>query len=292
MTPSQVADEFRTARFVEHEHGRVCWRKAGDGPAVVLLHGFPLSGLTWRRVVASLADRFTCWAPDLVGLGETTSTRPEDFSSPGQARLLQQALAALGVTSYALVGNDTGGWIARELALLETRRVTHLALTNTEIPGHRPPWIPFYQRVVGLPGIALVFRRILASRAMRRSPMGFGGCFDDLASIDGEFFELFVAPILRSPARIASLITFLRQMRFTRLDRFRELHAQLVMPVGFIWGAADPTFPEPLARAMASQFPNVVGFWSIPRGKLFVQEEQPETVARLLGELLAPARAR
>jgi pimeloyl-ACP methyl ester carboxylesterase len=55
------------------------------------LHGFPLSGLTWRKLVPALARRFTC--------------------------------------------PDTGGWIALELALLERERVTHLLLTNTEIPG-------------------------------------------------------------------------------------------------------------------------------------------------------------
>jgi pimeloyl-ACP methyl ester carboxylesterase len=85
-----------------------------------------------------LRDRFTCYAPDLIGLGQSHSSAAEDYSSQGQARALQGLLRELGVESYALVGNDTGGWIARELALVDGGRVSHLVLTNTEIPGIAP----------------------------------------------------------------------------------------------------------------------------------------------------------
>jgi pimeloyl-ACP methyl ester carboxylesterase len=287
MIPSDgAAAEFATRHFVDVGAARVCYSKVGQGPALVLLHGFPLSGLTWRKVVPALSQRFTCYALDLIGLGGSTSRDAVDLSSPGQAAVFQRALRALDVSTYFLMGNDTGGWIARELALLEPQRVTRLLLTNTEIPGHRPPWIPLYQRLARLPGSRIAFRRVMASRFMLRSPMGFGGCFADLNMIDGEFLQLFIAPILASPERIASLSQFLIQMKFQRLDQFAELHGKLTMPVGFVWGAADPTFPEARARAMTSQFPHVVDFRSIPNGKLFFYEEQPDEVAKLVLEFL------
>ncbi|MEX0681968.1 MAG: alpha/beta hydrolase [Dehalococcoidia bacterium] len=279
-------EDFATKRLVEIGDATVCYRKTGSGPALVLLHGFPLSGLTWRNVVPPLAPRFTCYAFDLVGLGDSTSTEPADFSSPGQARLFQQALAAEGVTSYDLMGNNTGGWIARELALLDRERVTHLALTNTEIPGHRPPWIPLYQFLVRLPGSGLVMKRMLLSRRFRRSPMGFGGCFEDLDFIDGEFHEFFVPPLVSSPQHLDSMFQFLKEMRFSRIDQFAKLHSELSMPVTFLWGDADPTFPEHRARDMANQFPNVRDFRTLPNAKLFFYEEHPEAVANWLLEFL------
>jgi pimeloyl-ACP methyl ester carboxylesterase len=51
------------------------------------------------------------------------------------------------------------------------------------------------------------------------------------------------------------------------------------MPTLFVWGADDPIFPEPRARAMVSQFPNVAGFHAVAKAKLFFYEEQPREVA-------------
>ena len=263
------------------------WRREGSGPAVVLLHGFPLSGRTWDAVIVRLRDRFTCYTLDLVGLGQSQSASAEDYSSPGQARAFLGTLSQLHVDSYALVGNDTGGWIARELALLDTARVSRLVLTNTEIPGHRPPWIPMYQALAQVPGYGALIQRVLRWRAFRRSPMAFGGCFYDLGHLDGEFHRRFVEPLLGSRERIEGAMEFLRRMKFTRLDEFETLHGRLTMPTLFVWGADDPTFPEPRAREMVGQFPNVAGFHSVRNAKLFVYEERPEEVAGLIGRFLA-----
>jgi pimeloyl-ACP methyl ester carboxylesterase len=263
------------------------WRREGRGPAVVLLHGFPLSGRTWDGVVAQLRDRFTCHAFDLIGLGQSHSSAGADYSSPGQARAFQGLLAQLRVESYALVGNDTGGWIARELALIDAPRVARLVLTNTEIPRHRPPWIPTYQRLARLPGYGAVMQQVLGWRSFRRSPLGFGGCFHDLRTLDGDFHERFVEPLITSRARIDGAMEFLRRMEFGRLDEFETLHRQLGMPTLFLWGANDPTFPEPRAREMAHQFPNVAGFHAVRDAKLFLHEEHPAEVAGAIARFLS-----
>jgi pimeloyl-ACP methyl ester carboxylesterase len=282
-----MADDFRTPSFVEAGSARVCYRTAGSGPALVLLHGFPLSGLTWRALVPTLSQRFTCYAFDLIGLGDSRSTSAADYAPPGQAAVLQRVLRSLGVESYAALGNDTGGWIARELALLERDRVTRLLLTNTEIPNDRPPWIPLYQLQARIPGSSFGFRRVLGSRVLRRSPLAFGGCFHDLDVIDGEFCELFVRPLVDEPARLAESLRFMVRMDFRWLDRLSEGHGQLSMPASFLWGADDPTFPEPRARAMLPQFPNVESFTTVPNAKLFFYEEQPELVAAWVVEKLS-----
>ena len=264
----------------------VHWRRDGSGPAVVFLHGFPLSGRTWDTVISHLRDRFTCYTLDLVGLGQSCSTADHDHASPGQARAFQGALSALGVDSYALVGNDTGGWIARELALIDRPRVSRLVLTNTEIPSHRPPWIPMYQALAHAPGAAAILRWLLGSRAFRRSSLAFGGCFHDLTHLDGAFHTRFVEPLIVSDARLDGALRFLRCMKFARLDEFRNLHRQLTMPTLFVWGADDPTFPEVRARAMVSQFPNVAGFHTVADAKLFLHEEHPAEVAGLIDRFL------
>jgi pimeloyl-ACP methyl ester carboxylesterase len=283
---NETLSRDRSARmFVEGStrvgEASVHWRKDGSGPPLVFLHGFPLSGQTWDDVVLDLRDRFTCYAPDLIGLGESQSAANDDYSSPGQARAFRGMLSELRVESYALVGNDTGGWIARELALID-ERVSHLVLTNTEIPFHRPPWIPMYQALAHVSGFGVVMRQLLKSPVFRRSPLAFGGCFHDPSRLEGDFQRRFVEPLLVSDVRLEGTLRFLRRMKFARLDQFKDLHGKLAMPTLFIWGANDPTFPEPRARAMVAQFPNVAGFHSVANAKLFVYEEHPREVARLI----------
>ena len=264
----------------------VRWRREGQGPAVVLLHGFPLSRRTWDAVVARLRERFSCLALDLIGLGDSRSSASADHSSPGQARAFQAVLTQLDVGPYALVGNDTGGWIARELALIDAPRASRLVLTNTEIPRHRPPWIPLYQRLARVPGYGAAMQQALRSRAFRRSPLGFGGCFHDPRRLDGDFHRRFVEPLIESRERIEGAMEFLRQMDFRRLDEFETLHARLEIPVLFLWGADDPTFPEARAREMARQFPKVAGFQTVRDAKLFLHEERPAEVAGAIASFL------
>lgn len=287
----EIESGFEQPLFLEIGDARVCYRRAGNGHALLLFPGYPLSGRTWRKVIPDLATRFDCYAFDLVGLGDSTSRNPEDFTSPGQGRVFQAARAALGLSSYSIIGNNSGGWVARELALLEPGLVRHLVLTNTEIPRHRPPWVGFYQRLAALPGSLSVFQKLLASRTWRDSRMGFGGCFQNFGLIEGEFCEAFLAPLLGSRERLARALQFLRAMNFKRIDEFEELHRTLTMPVSFVWGADDPTFPESQAREMSRQFPNVAGFTAIPGAKLFLHEEFPEQVCKALRTSLETSRS-
>src|SRR5690349_24264060 len=155
------------------------WRKVGSGPALLLVHGFPLSGLTWRKVLPELSQHFTCYLPDLPGLGETRWSEQTDFTWHGQARALMAWADAVGLERFHLMGHDTGGTFARCLALRNPGRVRALAIINSEIPEHRPPWIQLYQMLMYLPGTLAGFKLLLRSRTFLRSGMGFGGCFND-----------------------------------------------------------------------------------------------------------------
>ncbi|MEO6029080.1 MAG: alpha/beta hydrolase [Candidatus Binatia bacterium] len=259
---------------------RVAYRRFGNGPALLLVHGFPLSGFTWRKVIPALAARYTCYAPDVPGMGESTWTDATDFSFPGQGRTLKAFVDALGLGRYSLMAHDTGGTFARFCALEDPSRVDKVILINTEMPGHRPPWIPLYQVLMGVPGTLTVFGALLRSSAFLRSPMGFGGCFGDRDLIDGEFHEQFVQPLIRSDLRKEGMQRYLRGATWQPVDALARDHARLTMPVQLIWGADDPTFPIGLARAMVMQFPDA-RLAAVTGGRLLVHEERPAEVARL-----------
>ena len=279
--PVEYVDEGGTA---------VAVRRAGQGPAIILIPGFPLHSLTYRRLVPHLADAFTCYCVDLPGTGESRWTVATDFSFPAHARRLMRMADVFGLEQFDIIGHDSGGSVARHLALLDPKRSHRLVIINSEIPHHRPPWIPTYQRLLALPGSSYALRMLFASDAYLRSSLGFGGCFHDLRHIDGPFHARFVEPLLHAPGRLDGAMRFLREMMFARLDEFARLHRELTMPTLFVWGADDPTFPEPRARAMLPQFPNVAGFHALPDAKLFFYEEHPAEVARLVRAFVADQR--
>jgi len=278
-------------RWLDVGTARMAYRVAGSGPAVVLVHGYPLHGETWRKLVPELARSFTCYVPDLAGLGRTEWRGDADFTFPGHARTLRTFVDALRLDAYALVAQDTGATVARCLADADAARVGRLVLINTEMPGHRPPWVPLYRHLAALPGAALSFRALMAQRWFRRSPMGLGGLFVDRDLLDGDFHARFVAPLLASPRRMEGSLRYLHGIGWDVVDGMRAVHARLPMPVQMIWGVLDPTFPIAIARQMTAQFATPPDFVEIPRAALLPHEEQPDLVLRALVPFLAAGRA-
>ena len=267
------------AQKIDTGTARIPCRRFGTGPPLLLVHGFPLSGFTWRKVLPDLSQRYTCYVPDLPGMGESDWTDQTDFSFPGQGRTLRVLRERLGLERYSVLAQDTGGTFARYLALEDEGRVEKLVLINTEMPLHRPPWIPLYQLLMRLPGVLTVFRSLLRSTLFLRSPMGFGGCFNDLRLLDGDFHEHFVAGLLHSPRRMDGMRRYLRGATWGPVDALERDHARLTMPVELLWGGDDPTFPVELARKMVTQFPDA-RLVEIPGARLLVHEEKPAEVAR------------
>jgi haloalkane dehalogenase len=268
-----------SAQKVDTGTARLPCRRFGSGPALLLVHGFPLSGFTWRKVLPELAKRHTCYVPDLPGMGESEWTAATDFSFPGQGRTLKALVDRLGLERYSVLAQDTGGTFARCLALVDGARIDKLALINTEIPHHRPPWIPLYQLLMRVPGTLTAFNLLLRSSLFLRSGMGFGGCFTDLGLLEGDFDEYVIQPLLRSPSRMEGMRDYLRGAQWGPVDALEHDHARITMPVQLIWGADDPTFPVELARKMVPQLPDA-RLVEISGARLLVHEEKPAEVAR------------
>lgn len=269
----------RPPAFVDLGSARIAYRTIGSGEPLVLLHGWPLSSFSFRRIIPRLSEHFTCYLPDTPGLGETAWTPATDFRFGGQAETLKGFVEKLGLRSYSVLAFDTGATIARQLSLIDGARVRKLVLLNTELPHHRPPWIPLFQYAMRLPGSLTMFRALLRSRAFRRSGMAFGGCFVDLDLLDGEFHQHFVAPLISSPTPLEGVKRYLLGIDWQLVDGLAERHAEIRAPVLLIWGENDPTFPIEQARRMIGQFADCRGLVAVPRARLLVHEEQPARVA-------------
>lgn len=249
-------------------------------PTILFLHGWPLNGLTYEHVINHLSHKYTCITVDLPGLGHTPWNHSLDLSPKGQSRLLDIMMGKLGFSAYAIYGNDSGGMVARHLAALSPKKITHLILSNTEIPHERPPWLPLYKQSLKVPGVALLMRKILSFDPLVSTPILLGGVFQDKTLLRGTFKRDFIHPLLHSTSAFSGAICSFHEIcNWPQLDALVNIHPALNMPTLFVWGKQDPTFPLSSAKKMMSQFPNKVELREIEGAKLFVHQEKPKEVS-------------
>jgi pimeloyl-ACP methyl ester carboxylesterase len=273
-------------QFVPLANARIAYRKFGSGPALILLHGFPFSSLTYRHLVPHLQQHFTCYAVDTPGAGVSAWSDHYDFDFRSQSQSLRRFVDAIAVTSYSILGHDSGATLGRLLTLSDPGRVERLILINTEIPGHRPPWIPLYTAVGRVVWSTEFLRVLFRSRRYLRSRAAFGPVFFDRRLLDGDFEDCFLTPVLRNRAYREGLRRYLRGFDWTIVDDFRYAHSAIDAPVLMIWGADDPTFPVERAREMAFQFNPTARLTVIDNAKLLVHEERPDQVAAAITQFL------
>ncbi len=107
-------------RRVDSGAAEIFVREGGrpDGPALILLHGFPQTGAMWARTAARLAERFRVIAPDLRGYGASRGpTGADAYAKRALAEDVWAVADALGLERFSLAGHDRGGRVAYRLAL-------------------------------------------------------------------------------------------------------------------------------------------------------------------------------
>jgi haloacetate dehalogenase len=109
-------------------------RIGGDGPPLLLLHGYPQSHAMWHRVAPVLAEHHTVVCADLRGYGDSGKP-PSDpthaaYSKRSSARDMVEVMAALGFRRFMLAGHDRGGRVGHRLALDHASRLERLAVLD------------------------------------------------------------------------------------------------------------------------------------------------------------------
>jgi haloacetate dehalogenase len=119
---------------LEARGARVHARVGGNGPPVLLLHGYPQTHAMWHRVAGPLAERFTVVAADLRGYGDSGKppSAPDHapYSKRAMAQDLVDAMGLLGLGEFHVVGHDRGGRVGHRLAIDHAARVRSLTVLD------------------------------------------------------------------------------------------------------------------------------------------------------------------
>ena len=131
---AQKAGKTAESRFAKIEGKKLQYLTAGEGPAVILLHGYTQTSRMWRPLIEKLKDKFTVIAPDLPGIGD--SDVPKNGSDMKTAAVRVHTLAkSLGITNARVVGHDIGLMVAYAYAAQFPAEVEKLVVMDALLPG-------------------------------------------------------------------------------------------------------------------------------------------------------------
>lgn len=121
------------ARRVDVGGAEIFLRTAGDGPPLLLVHGYPQTHATWHKIAPELTDQFTVVAPDLRGYGDSIGPTDPDtdaYANRVMAEDLIAVMEALGHDEFLMAGHDRGARVGYRLALDYPERVEKLAVLD------------------------------------------------------------------------------------------------------------------------------------------------------------------
>jgi pimeloyl-ACP methyl ester carboxylesterase len=281
-------------RFAVVDGGvRLHYVEAGEGPLVVLLHGFPEFWWSWRHQIPALvAAGYRVVAPDQRGYARSDKPRSwRDYRIERLAADVAELIEAVGEERAFVVGHDWGAAVAWMVATLHPERVEKLAILNVPHPDtmlrtlQRSPkqllhsWYMFFFQIPWLPERLLGWggRRALASAYRDARPGAFTA--EDL----GRYVEA-----LRGPEGFRGPINWYRAALRRSPRAARASYRPIPAPVLVIWGEQDRF----LTAAMADSDPRLVPdvrVVRLPEASHWVQHDEPERVNELLTSFLSGA---
>jgi pimeloyl-ACP methyl ester carboxylesterase len=266
--------------------------EAGEGPPLVLLHGWPQHWWCWRHVVPLLAPSYRLVMPDLRGHGWTAAPR-DGYDKEQLATDLLLTLDALGLDEVGLVGHDWGGWTGFLACLREPERFGGFLALGITHPFQRPDlgrllnaWRGWYQVALSTP--------VLSAAALRSTPKLVEQLIR-LGSVRTEAFtdedlRLFGA-VLQEPARARATALLYRTFLLSEAAPVmtgRYGDARLTVPTRLVGGSADPVITPALLRGYEERSDDMTVEVVEGVGH-FVPEEAPQLVADRARTLFAPA---
>jgi pimeloyl-ACP methyl ester carboxylesterase len=266
----------------------------GDGPPLLLVHGWPQTWYAWRMLMPTLAQDFQVVAVDQRGIG--LSDKPEEGYDTGTlAGDLVALMEALGHQRFALYGTDTGMLISYALAADHPDRLDRLVVSEAPLLGITPPYPLFLPPPLNARLWHLAFNQLPAEvneRLVRgREDTFFGAEFAASAGtnkLPDDVVRYYLDTLASDPDALHGSFQLYRTFPVTTAQNEQRKTRRLTMPILAIGGGeSSGDMVADTMQLVADDVQRLV----IPGCGHWVAEQAPEELLAALTAFLAPYRA-
>jgi pimeloyl-ACP methyl ester carboxylesterase len=290
--PAGFADPF-TSRYVDIGELRLHAVIGGEGPPLLLVHGWPQTWYAWRLVMPTLARDFRVIAVDQRGIG--LSDRPQDgYDTATLAGDMVALMEALGHQRFAMYGTDTGMPIAYAVAADHQERLERLIVSEAPLPGVTPSPPLFLPPQLNAKFWHLAFNQLPAdvneALVRGREEIFFGAEFDASAGtrkLPDDAVRYYIDTLASDPEALRGSFGFYRAIPTTIAQNEQRKTQRLTLPV-LAMGGAESAGEGP-AKAMQLVADDVQGVVLAGAGH-WVAEQAPDELLAAVTTFLAPYR--
>ena len=288
--PDRFTGTF-ASRYVDTGDLRQHVVTGGEGPPLLLVHGWPQTWYAWRLMMPALARDFQVIAPDQRGTG-LSGKPPGGYDTATLAADLVALMDALGHRRFAVAGHDTGMWIGYALAADHPGRIARLAVAETPLPGVSPSPPLFASAHLNDALWHFAFNRLAAVNEQLvtgREEVYFGWQFATKAAraLPNYAVRHYVDTLAAGPDALHASFAIYRALEATIAQNQQRQTRRLTLPVLGIGGAHS--LGDQVADTMKLTADDVQTL-VIPGCGHLPPEETPEEMLAALSEFLAPYR--
>jgi pimeloyl-ACP methyl ester carboxylesterase len=260
---------------------------AGEGPAILLVHGVPTSSWLYRKMIPGLVRAgYRVIAPDLLGYGnsEKRDIAHTGYDPPAQGKRLLQLMDSLGVSSWTHVCHDAGGPWSFEMLGMDPKRVDRLVLLNTIVfaEGFEPPMTFRRGHWLGKAYVSL-YRSKAFCKTMINGTLDNGMKNCDLSRRE---MRGYWKPMSEGTSKaLYSFFTSFDYL-FTNLSRYQDILQKSGVPAMICWGEEDEILDGKKQVPLISKLMKISDkdIHLIKGTKHFVQEEVPEMLIKYISK--------